>query len=164
MVELFAEPGALSFAVVEVTREPADAPTSLIVMLAAASDVGPVGLAFELAMLNGARAVHPFRITSIGEPTEALIAACGGKKAAGAPARWTIEGFATAEWRETSQRSPMHFKPQDLTWERARFSLTLSVGSTLESGTLELALEQERSRFGFEPRRFGKLLARARQG
>lgn len=162
MLELFGEAGALTFSVVETTRAPAESPTSLIVMLAASSSVGPVGLSFELAMLTGARAVHPMRVVSIGEPTEALIVACGGKRA-GAVVPWSLEGFATSEWRETSGRTPIHFKPQDLTWERARFSITMTVGSLQESGSMELAVDEQRCRFDFDSRRFAKLLERARR-
>ncbi|MBL8934823.1 MAG: hypothetical protein JNM69_09730 [Archangium sp.] len=85
------------------------------------------------------------------------------QEAAGEPTRWTLDGFATSEWRETSRRSPIHFKPQDLIWERARFSLSLPVGSSHESGTLELAIEEARCRFMVEPGPFGKLLAAARR-
>ncbi|MER2565581.1 MAG: hypothetical protein ABTQ32_32960 [Myxococcaceae bacterium] len=163
MLELFSEGRGLTLSIVESRRAPADEPTSFIVTLAAASPAGLVGLSIELAMLNGARAVHPVRLSSIGAPTETLIVACGGKSAA-EPTPWALDGFATSEWRETSQRTPIHFKPQELTWERARFSLTLTVGSRQESGMLELAVEQERCSLDFEVRRFGALLERARRG
>ncbi len=163
MLELFGEAGALTFSVVETRRAPSESPTSLIVMLAASSPAGLVGLGFELAMLTGARAVHPIRMTSIGAPTETLIVACG-RKSAGEPMPWSLEGFATSEWRETSQRTPIHFKPQDLTWERARFSLTMTVGTLQESGTMELTAEQQCCRFDFDSRRFAVLLERARRG
>lgn len=69
-------PGSLTFCAVERRLSPEDVPTSLWLMGAAVVDGEPIGLAFELALLNGARMVHPIQFSSIGAPTEAVIAEC----------------------------------------------------------------------------------------
>lgn len=102
------------------------------------------------------------QLSSIGAPTEAVIAECGGKAAA--PVPFAVEGFATAEWREVSSgNGSLAFKPKDLTWERARFSVSLNAGRTSCQGKLELDLDAQRFVFSFEsPREFAKVLEAGR--